>query len=373
MGIVSPIDQRALRNCLGTFVTGVTVVTTLDRNGSPVGVTANSFSSVSLEPPLVLWSQALASRSFAAFRDAERFTINILAAEQAHISQRFARSGIDKFLDTKVRSGIGGLPIIEGAVAVLECRKVAIYPGGDHAVFLGEVENFEHTDLKPLAFGGGRYMLTLAHDLGSYSFSSSTTVFTHVDGVRLACAALPAISERLDTTVGLAVWGNRGATVIAWEPSRNPVFPDLRTGMVVSPLLAASGLVFSAFLPPETARRHIDRELDGMRAGGIANIPSLESIESILATVRTLGVSHSVPERFGRHITAYGAPVFDAPGQVAFALTAVGAKERIGDSQEGEFPKRLIHEAAQLSQKLISAKERAADKASASGTGERST
>lgn len=354
-------------------MTGVTVVTTLDQNGSPVGITANSFTSVSLEPPLVLWSQALASRSFAAFRDAERFTINILAAEQAHISQRFARSGVDKFLDTKVRSGIGGLPIIEGAVAVLECRKVATYPGGDHAVFLGEVENFEHTDLKPLAFGGGRYMLALAHDLGAYSFPGSTASFTHVDGVRLACTALTGISERLDTTVGLAVWGNRGATVIAWEPSRNPVFPDLRTGIVVSPLLAASGLVFSAFLPREIARTHLERELERMRASGVANIPGLESIESILKRVRTLGVSHSVPERFGSHITAYGAPVFDAPDQVAFALTAVGAKDRIGDSQEGDFPKRLIHEAAQLSQKLMSAREKAADKAGAGGPTERRT
>ena len=351
-------------------MTGVTIVTTLDERGSPVGITANSFSSVSLDPPLVLWSQALAAKSFAAFRDAERFTINILAAEQADVSQRFARSGADKFLGTQVRSGMGGLPIIEGAAAFLECRKVATYPGGDHVVFVGEVENFEHTDLKPLAFGGGRYVVTLAHDLGLYSFPNSTLSFTHVDGVRLACASLTAISERLETTVGLAVWGNRGATVIAWEPSRNPVFPDLRTGIVVSPLLAASGLVFSAFLPRETARAHIDSELESMRASGVANIPNMESIELILTRVRALGVSHSVPERFGSHVTAYGTPVFDAPDQVAFALTAVGAKDRIGDSQEGDFPRRLIHEAAQLSRKLMLARQKAAGKASSAGTTE---
>src|ERR1700722_11441745 len=180
-----PFDLRDLRNCLGTFVTGVTIVTTLDPAGNPVGITANSFSSVSLEPPLVLWSQALAARSFPTFRDAERFIINILAEDQQHLSTRFARAGEDKFASTSIRKGIGGLPIIDGCSAFLECVKVATYPGGDHAVQLGQVVNFERTELQPLAFHAGRYMVTRTHDLGEFSVANDRMRFTHVDAVRI--------------------------------------------------------------------------------------------------------------------------------------------------------------------------------------------
>src|SRR5688572_9563332 len=128
------IDQRELRSVLGTFVTGVTVITTADRDGGLHGCTANSFTSVSLDPPLVLWSQALKARSHAAFRDAERFTVNILAEDQTHISRHFATSKADKFEGVAWTPGLGGVPIIDNCLAYLECRTDAIYPGGDHVL-----------------------------------------------------------------------------------------------------------------------------------------------------------------------------------------------------------------------------------------------
>jgi flavin reductase (DIM6/NTAB) family NADH-FMN oxidoreductase RutF/DNA-binding IclR family transcriptional regulator len=352
-------DQRALRNCLGTYVTGVTIVTTVGVGGTPVGITVNSFSSVSLAPPLVLWSQALAARSFPAFRDADRFVINILSEEQTEISKRFAKAGEDKFANLRIRKGLGGLPIIEDCTAFLECTKVATYPGGDHAVFVGQVENFEHTMRKPLAFGGGRYVMTLAHDVGVLTEPSApAAAFTHLDGARLVTSALGGISLRLGTTVGAAVWGNRGATVISWEPSQNPVSNDLRIGLVVSPIYAASGLIFSAFLPREKVDVHIEQELASLRGSGMSNIPSVEEIDTMLAGIRAVGVSRSVPERFGSNVTAFGAPIFDRNGHVRFALTAVGRTDHVGTTEAGEFPQRLKQEAALLSEKLVAAQGR---------------
>ena len=129
-------DVRELRTCLGAFVTGVTVITTVDRAGNLHGLTANSFNSVSLETPLILWSLQIKARSYPVFREAERFTINILAADQVAIAKRFAGPTQDKFQGVPVTYGIGGLPLINDCAAYLECRKEAVYPGGDHAVFL---------------------------------------------------------------------------------------------------------------------------------------------------------------------------------------------------------------------------------------------
>lgn len=150
-------QSRELRDVYGTFVTGVTIVTTLDKQGRPFGVTANSFSSVSLDPPLVVWSQGLKAYSYPIFNGAERFVINILARNQLELSRRFSSPIEDRFAGTDTLQGIDGLPIIAGCVAFLECRKVASFPGGDHTLYLGEVENFESSNRDPLAFSRGQY------------------------------------------------------------------------------------------------------------------------------------------------------------------------------------------------------------------------
>ena len=158
------MGERQLRNAFGAFPTGVTVVTTVDAQGTCQGVTANSFSSLSLQPPLVLWSQALVARSFPAFRDAAHFVINILASDQLELSRRFAASGTDKFAGLALQYGRTGLPALPGCCAWLECRKVAMHPGGDHMIHVGEVLAFEHHERPPLLFFQGRYGVALEYE-----------------------------------------------------------------------------------------------------------------------------------------------------------------------------------------------------------------
>ncbi|MDN6860230.1 flavin reductase family protein [Pseudomonas sp. CAN2814] len=160
----APFDSRQLRDVLGTFVTGVTVITTRDAAGIAHGVTANSFSSVSLDPPLVLWSQALSSRSYSAFQAGTHFTINILAQDQVALSNHFAQSRDDKFAGIELLDGAHAAPVLADTTAYLECEKVAQYPGGDHVIYLGRVLRIGHSDREPLAFGSGRYLATRSHD-----------------------------------------------------------------------------------------------------------------------------------------------------------------------------------------------------------------
>lgn len=160
------IDSRALRRALGQFATGVTIITALDPDtGAPIGRTANSFSSVSLDPPLVLWSVNRASRSAPAFVAAPRFAVNVLSADQIDISGRFASPTADKFAGVDWRPGLGGVPLLPEVSAVFECRKAAEHAGGDHVVILGEVERFARYDRPGLVFAEGRYGLVVDHPI----------------------------------------------------------------------------------------------------------------------------------------------------------------------------------------------------------------
>ncbi len=158
--LTAPFEARSLRRVLGSFVTGVTVVTTCDAVGARYGLTVNSFSSVSLDPPLILWSQSLTSPSHPVFRDAPWFTVHILSQEQLELSRRFATGGADKFAGLEVSEGLGGVPVIAGCTATLECSLESRYPGGDHQVFIGRVHRLRHCSAQPLVFGGGNYLAT---------------------------------------------------------------------------------------------------------------------------------------------------------------------------------------------------------------------
>lgn len=153
------LDPRQLRDVLGTFMTGVTVITTQDKDGICHGVTANSFSSLSLDPPLVLWSQALTSRSHPAFEESNYFAVNILADHQIPVSNHFAKSRDDKFKDIAHHSGVGGAPVLEGCAAHLECKKIATYPAGDHVLYIGQVLNIGHHGRRSLGYNAGKYVL----------------------------------------------------------------------------------------------------------------------------------------------------------------------------------------------------------------------
>ncbi|MCC5578421.1 MULTISPECIES: flavin reductase family protein [Microtetraspora] len=149
--------MRSLRDALGQFATGVAVVTTATPCGERAGVTVNSFTSVSLDPPLVLWCLSLRAPSEPVFRRAGRFVVNILAADQDELSQRFATPLPDKFAGVETRLTRSGLPVLPGTVAYFACRTLTAHDGGDHRIFVGEVEQFERQGGEPLVFHSGRY------------------------------------------------------------------------------------------------------------------------------------------------------------------------------------------------------------------------
>ncbi len=150
-------DISAFRRALGSFATGVTIVTTLDSAGEPVGVTASSFNSVSLDPPLVLWSLARSAHSRDAFIDSGHFAIHILTAAQQELSNLFAKSGADKFGGLDWAPGALDSPVLAEHAAVFECKTRHQYDGGDHVIMVGEVTAFEARDEAPLLFHDGQY------------------------------------------------------------------------------------------------------------------------------------------------------------------------------------------------------------------------
>jgi flavin reductase (DIM6/NTAB) family NADH-FMN oxidoreductase RutF len=158
--VLGPEDFKRV---LGCFATGVTVVTTWDPDGQPAGLTASAFSSVSLTPPLVLVCVGHASQCYPALRRSERFAVNILGSDQAAISQRFARAngpGESKFEGLRYSTGELGLPMLDGALAQLECSTVHAYPGGDHTIFVGQVEAARCQPIsgaEPLLYYRGQY------------------------------------------------------------------------------------------------------------------------------------------------------------------------------------------------------------------------
>jgi flavin reductase (DIM6/NTAB) family NADH-FMN oxidoreductase RutF len=151
-------DKRDLRTALGSFGTGVTVVTSGNFQSRLVGVTANSFSSVSLEPPIVLWSLVSSSPSLEVFDATGRFVINVLALEQMNLSKQFSKTLEDKFAGVEYTEGLGDLPVIQNCVATFECKTIQRTVVGDHVLFLGQVENYIYENRTPLLFCQGNYM-----------------------------------------------------------------------------------------------------------------------------------------------------------------------------------------------------------------------
>src|SRR4030088_3289977 len=133
----SPIDPRDFRNALGTFATGVTIITAVAADGKPYGLTCNSFASVSLNPPLVLWSLGMFSQGLTIFQNASHFTVNVLGASQQAVASQFAKSSGDKFAGVSWTPGLGNAPVLADSVANFQCRAANRYYGGNHTSFLG--------------------------------------------------------------------------------------------------------------------------------------------------------------------------------------------------------------------------------------------
>jgi flavin reductase (DIM6/NTAB) family NADH-FMN oxidoreductase RutF len=146
----------SLRAALGRFATGVTVVTARASQGKLVGITANSFSSVSLDPPLVLWCLSRRSPSLEPLRSAEGFVVNVLSRDQESLVGRFSQPSTDKFAGVAWRSSRAGAPILDGAIAHFECAHHIEYDGGDHVIFVGRVESFAVRNGEPLVYALGR-------------------------------------------------------------------------------------------------------------------------------------------------------------------------------------------------------------------------
>jgi flavin reductase (DIM6/NTAB) family NADH-FMN oxidoreductase RutF len=166
MPLIAPLTRASaptfskaeFRQALGMFATGVTIVTAKTAAGDLVGLTANSFNSVSLSPPLVLWSLAKSAGSMAAFSTGSHYAINILSADQQALAQQFASKDIDRFAGVEFLLGAAGAPLLAGAVASFECFNRSQYEEGDHVIFVGEVERCQHTDgAAPLLYHGGKF------------------------------------------------------------------------------------------------------------------------------------------------------------------------------------------------------------------------
>lgn len=151
-------DTRTIRDILGQFATGVCVITTQTRDGSGLGMTANSFSSVSLDPALVLWSIQNNSECFAHFTECERYAINFLSCEQSELSSLYAQKGDHLLRPDHVVQSAAGTPLIRDALASIECRLWQPYPGGDHTILVGEIKGiYPGAQEEPLIFSRGKY------------------------------------------------------------------------------------------------------------------------------------------------------------------------------------------------------------------------
>lgn len=151
-------SQSEFRQALGMFATGVTIVTARTGDGTLVGLTASSFNSVSLAPPLVLWSLAQSAVSMAAFSKGSHYAVNILSSEQQDLARQFALKNVDRFAGVRFTPGASGAPLIDGALATFECFNRSQYQEGDHVIFVGEVERCtHHHSASPLLYHGGKF------------------------------------------------------------------------------------------------------------------------------------------------------------------------------------------------------------------------
>lgn len=214
----TPSSLRVFRQCLGQFATGV-IVLTAEHNEQLAGITVNSFSSVSLDPPLVLCSIDRKSRSFAVFETCDTFAVNILASDQIDVSQHFSSSESDKFASRVWSRGRNGAPLLQGVVAHLECRRQAAYEGGDHIILIGRVEHFVRFEAEPLLFVQGRYGVAGEHPdlaMNQQTLGPATEVTASSDALLTllfeACRQISAIFEEHRRAEGVDV--DRGRVLI---------------------------------------------------------------------------------------------------------------------------------------------------------------
>ena len=286
-------DPRAFRRTLGHYGTGVAVITA-EGETHPVGVTVNSFASVSLDPPLVLWSAANTSTSLPAFRKAAGFTVNVLASHQTEISSRFAKSGGNKFAEIGHEIGRYGAPLLTGCAARLQCRRETEFPGGDHTILIGHVEHFARFTGTPLIFAQGRYGIPFDNpelDREIVPLNADARPYTFLTLLRRAYLARSAAFRQEAASAGLTVNESR----VIYHLDAN--------GRLDLAALASAALLDAASVEDAirtlSARAMVCREDDGTfvnTEAGTALNSALRDVSAIAETDRLSGVSQETVE-----------------------------------------------------------------------------
>lgn len=233
------LDTDGFRRSLGEFATGVTVITTAV-DGVQYGVTSNSFASVSLKPPLVLWSIRRESQSFAAFQSCTHFAVNVLAYDQVALSQRFAKSGPNKFDGIAWASGAGRAPLLSDVAAIFECRLIQTVDGGDHVILIGQVEGYSRCDRQPLLFSKGRYAVAVDHpDVRSLANTKSELSLPEIDNrllTSLLVRAYGAIASQLEKSrqaAGLGLTLMQARLLKAAQSNPNSTLEELQPELLL--------------------------------------------------------------------------------------------------------------------------------------------
>jgi flavin reductase (DIM6/NTAB) family NADH-FMN oxidoreductase RutF/DNA-binding MarR family transcriptional regulator len=296
------VETDGFRRSLAEFATGVTVIAT-SVEGERFGLTSNSFASVSLEPPLVLWSIRRESKSFAAFAACSHFAVNILAEDQIELSQRFARSGPDKFRDIDCQAGQGDAPLFAGVAASFECVRTQTYDGGDHLILVGQVLRYSRYDRQPLLFVKGRYAVSADHP-DTRIFTTDAKTGQLEDGEErvlsnLMIRAYSAIASRLErgrqtAGLGLTLMQARLIRAAASSPDRtiDELMPELLLDFNASRNLLESVVSLGLVAVDDRGRVRLTSEGEARLHAIVAHAHANEEImfqgipDTDLATVR---------------------------------------------------------------------------------------
>jgi flavin reductase (DIM6/NTAB) family NADH-FMN oxidoreductase RutF/DNA-binding IclR family transcriptional regulator len=292
------IDPKQFRTVLGHFPTGVAVVTGIDADGNPAGMAVGSFTSVSLDPPLVAFMPDRSSTSWPRFRDSGSFCVNILGAEQESVCRAFAARGGDKFADLSWRPAGSGSPVIDGVLAWIDCDLDVVHEAGDHYIVIGRVRELDiGTPALPLVFFQGGYGRFSSLSLAAWE----SDLAVQMRSADLARPHMEALSEELDVEcVASAVVGDEMVLVARAGTLRGPVLPTAVGRRI--PFEPPLGTAFVAWASDAARRAWIDRLGEGRSDETVA------ALEQTLADVRDLGYSvgrgHSWHARTAQVLTA---------------------------------------------------------------------
>lgn len=350
------IDPGHFRRVLGQYPTGVCIVTSVDADGQPFGMTVGSFTSVSLEPPLIAFLPTKRSRKFATIAQAGHFAVNVLAGDQVTVCRRFASPEPHKFESLQWRSSLLGSPILSDAVAWIDCRLDRVYEAGDHLIVLGEVDSLEvNRSGAPLLFFQGGYGRFSALSMIA---AAEDDLAGHLRLADLARPTLERLSGEFAVQAGASALVGQEVMRLAWAGAEDPDDAATMVGLRL-PFTAPFGLLFAAWADetihdiwlsrhdPDASdnsdvRRVFREQLARARGQGwtaVPDHPELRSIETSIARIASEGRVPEVIRELDEHIADFalqyaalaethayglGVPVFDHSSRVALVLTVHG-------------------------------------------------